>query len=446
MTMISYAQNYEDVILMRALRGVERGFYIDVGAQHPIVDSVTKAFYEKGWQGINIEPVPHWHGLLLQDRPRDINLKVAVSDSDRELVLFEVVDTGLSTTRERYAKVHASDGRMVERHLVECLTLDEIVERYSAGDIHFLKVDAEGAEAAVMRSLSLERHRPWIMAIEATEPNSQNPACADWEPRVLASGYELVYEDGLNRFYLAQERAELKPAFHLPPNYFDFFIRRNEWQALQDVQRLGSESEASARELHQALARESELAHQLQQAHLKERELAHQLQQAHLKERELAQQSIRLGGELEASHVEAGRLAAELDTSRVELSHALDSLRAVRDEFDRFRAMILHSHSWRLTRPLRVVRRLMRQPRTEGRRIVRGLCLPIVRVLVRWPFARWVARHTVNRLPGVKRRLLGAILGVPPEQVHREEAMRVSGTALSRTAEEALALLKKRIP
>lgn len=446
MTMVSYGQNYEDVILMRALHGVERGFYIDVGAQHPIVDSVTKTFYEKGWHGINIEPVSHWHGLLLKDRPRDVNLKVAVSDSYRELVLFEVVDTGLSTTQERYAKAHLSDGRTVERHLVECLTLDEIIERHVVDDIHFLKVDAEGAEAAVVRSLSLERHRPWIMVIEATEPNSQNPAYADWEPRVLASGYEMVYEDGLNRFYLAQERAELKPAFRLPPNYFDFFIRLNEWQALQDAQRLSSESEASARELHRALAREGELAHQLQQAHVREGELVHQLHQAHVRENELAQQSAGLEGELEALRIEAGRLGAELETSRAELSHALDGQRATRDEFDRFRTMILHSHSWRLTKPLRIVRRLMARPRMEGRRIARGLCLPIMRVLVHWPLARWMARHTVNRIPGMKRRLLGAILGVPPEQVHHEETTRISDATLSRTAEEALALLKKRTP
>lgn len=57
MTFISYAQNYEDVMLHRALKGVEKGFYIDVGANDPVQYSVTKAFYERGWRGINIEPI-----------------------------------------------------------------------------------------------------------------------------------------------------------------------------------------------------------------------------------------------------------------------------------------------------------------------------------------------------------------------------------------------------
>jgi len=48
-TFISYAQNHEDVLLYRALKGVGKGFYIDVGANDPEEDSVTKAFYDRGW-------------------------------------------------------------------------------------------------------------------------------------------------------------------------------------------------------------------------------------------------------------------------------------------------------------------------------------------------------------------------------------------------------------
>jgi|SRR5262245_3315890 len=55
---ISYAQNFEDIILWRALKHVEKGFYIDIGAQDPVVDSVSLAFYEKGWRGVHVEPVP----------------------------------------------------------------------------------------------------------------------------------------------------------------------------------------------------------------------------------------------------------------------------------------------------------------------------------------------------------------------------------------------------
>ena len=81
MSFISYAQNFEDVMLHRALRDVKKGFYIDVGANDPVVDSVTKAFYDSGWRGINIEPVKEFYEKLQQDRPDDINLQLAARAS-----------------------------------------------------------------------------------------------------------------------------------------------------------------------------------------------------------------------------------------------------------------------------------------------------------------------------------------------------------------------------
>src|SRR3990170_2668962 len=90
MTFISYAQNFEDVILRRVLKDVEQGFYIDVGASDPVDDSVTKAFYDLGWHGINIEPIPTYFNLLCEHRPRDINLPVAISDKVGKIKIYDV--------------------------------------------------------------------------------------------------------------------------------------------------------------------------------------------------------------------------------------------------------------------------------------------------------------------------------------------------------------------
>ena len=56
MRFVSYAQNFEDVMLWRALKHISNGFYIDVGAWSPDIDSVTRIFYEHGWRGVNVEP------------------------------------------------------------------------------------------------------------------------------------------------------------------------------------------------------------------------------------------------------------------------------------------------------------------------------------------------------------------------------------------------------
>ena len=51
MSFVSYAQNFEDVLLWRALRDAEPKSYFDIGAQDPTINSISLAFYEAGWRG-----------------------------------------------------------------------------------------------------------------------------------------------------------------------------------------------------------------------------------------------------------------------------------------------------------------------------------------------------------------------------------------------------------
>jgi FkbM family methyltransferase len=237
-TSISYAQNFEDVMLSRALGDIEAGFYVDVGAQDPVIDSVTRMFYERGWKGINIEPVPHWFERLQADRPRDINLMCAVAASEGTLVLHEFADSGLSTASEEYARNHAAAGRDMVKRSVPAKRLDQILAEHAPEAVHFLKIDVEGMEQEVLAGLSLDRYRPWILVIEATQPNTAVDVSQAWEMRVLSAGYRLVYRDGLNRFYLAEEQMSRARAFDVPPNVFDDFIPYREHASNEYAQSL----------------------------------------------------------------------------------------------------------------------------------------------------------------------------------------------------------------
>lgn len=216
MPFISYAQNFEDVMLWRALRHVEAGFYIDVGAMDPIIDSVTKSFYERGWHGINIEPVKQWFDKLTADRPRDLNLQTAIGAEGGTVHFYEVADTGLSTTSEQWAERCRQQGYVVSDYDVPCQTLTSICESNAVTDVHFLKVDVEGAETSVLIGLDLTRIRPWILVIESVASGSMEEIQKNWEPRLLEQGYRFAYFDGLNRYYIAKEHEDLLTTF-CPP-------------------------------------------------------------------------------------------------------------------------------------------------------------------------------------------------------------------------------------
>lgn len=231
---VSYAQNFEDVMLWRALRDVERGFYIDVGAYSPRDESVTLAFYERGWCGINIEPNRDAWLRLEAERPRDINLDVAIGRKNSSATLLAFPGTGLSTLDPRVADQRVLEGWDMREDEVEVRRLASICgEHLPAGqEIHFLKVDVEGFEHEVLSSMDWTAWRPWIVVVEAMRPTTSEPAHDRWEALLVQAHYECVYADGLNRFYLAEEHSQLSHTFRFPPNVFDTFVRASEWDAL----------------------------------------------------------------------------------------------------------------------------------------------------------------------------------------------------------------------
>lgn len=223
MSITSYAQNFEDVMLWRALQHVQNGCYIDIGAQDPLVDSVSLAFHQQGWYGVHVEPTSHYAELLRQQRPGDTVVQAAVGSGPGLLRFFEISDTGISTADPVIADEHRARGFAVHEITVPCITLAAVFEAVAGRDIHWLKVDVEGFEQQVLASWAPSSARPWIVVVESTRPLTQIESYDTWEPLLIGYGYTPVYFDGLNRYYIADAHPELKDAFHSPPNVFDGF-------------------------------------------------------------------------------------------------------------------------------------------------------------------------------------------------------------------------------
>ena len=216
----SYSQCGEDVLLWRALEDVSNGFYIDIGAFDPDEDSVTRIFYEAGWSGINLEPNPRKLSRFVQKRSRDVNLGIAASDRDALLDLNLVGETGLTTLVTDIAERHQRHGWQVEKIKVRARPLEAIWDEHVpvGQDVHFLKIDVEGAEDAVIRGANWSRHRPWIIVVEALEPHSTVKSHQAWDPLLREAGYEFVNFDGLNRYYVSKERARCIELLQEPLN------------------------------------------------------------------------------------------------------------------------------------------------------------------------------------------------------------------------------------
>ena len=223
MNFVSFAQNFEDVVLWRVLNNVGQGRYLDIGAQDPIIDSISYGFYKAGWRGIHVEPIPFYAARLRECRPDELVLEAAVTDAPGPIIFHEIPETGLSTGKKDIAEGHIAAGYAQRELLVPCIRLDKLLQTID-GQLHWMKVDVEGMEADVLRSWGDCGVRPWVLVIESTYPNSQKPTQGQWLEAILKRGYREVFFDGLSRYFVHEAQAHREGLFLAPANIFDNFV------------------------------------------------------------------------------------------------------------------------------------------------------------------------------------------------------------------------------
>lgn len=232
--LISYAGNAEDIVLVRAFADRRDGFFVDVGAGEPVRSSLTKNLVDVlGWRGANVEALPERAARLRGARPRDTTLEVAVGVEPGIARFFRILPgpgqpgergLGLSTLRSDVRDMHVAAGWRFEELRVEVVTLESVLRAHAEPGFDLLKVDVEGSEAEVLASADLAHWRPRALVVEATVPLTTRPSHQEWEPGVLAAGYELVLFDGLNRFYVRAGENVLRERMSVPADVADDYI------------------------------------------------------------------------------------------------------------------------------------------------------------------------------------------------------------------------------
>jgi FkbM family methyltransferase len=225
---VSFSLYGEDVLLSH-LKPERRGFYVDVGAYHPVTLSNTYKLYLKGWRGITIEPNPDMAPLFRKLRPRDLHLEIGVAAEPGELTYYKADDPAENSfDRDRAL---AFRGANTETVSIPCLPLSQPLTTHAASQrIDLLNVDCEARDLDVLRSLDWQRHRPTAVIVEdfaGFHSGTRNDGASDIREFMFERNYAIAAQCVFSFIYVDQM------AFGRPPDGSGFRLDHSQLGSLE---------------------------------------------------------------------------------------------------------------------------------------------------------------------------------------------------------------------
>ena len=162
----SYSFNAVDLIVDYIFKNNNKGFYIDVGAQHPISNNNTYLLYKKGWKGINIDLDKKNIDLFNIARPNEINLNYAISNKVSEASLYFYHDASpINTLNKEVSDYQKASIKEIKK--IKTKTLNNILQGINFNtQIDYMNIDVEGHEEMVLEGFDIKKYKPSVISIE----------------------------------------------------------------------------------------------------------------------------------------------------------------------------------------------------------------------------------------------------------------------------------------
>ena len=162
-----YSFSGVDVVIENIFRNKKKGFYIDVGCQHPIKNNNTYLLNKKGWKGINIDLDKDNIDLFNISRPYDENINIAISNEIGETDLFFYhKKSPINTINKKISEYQNAKVTQIKK--IKTDTLNNIISasKYNNSKFDLLSIDVEGHELQVLQGLDFDRYSPDVIIVE----------------------------------------------------------------------------------------------------------------------------------------------------------------------------------------------------------------------------------------------------------------------------------------
>jgi len=200
----SYSQSGEDMILNTIFKGKKKGFYIDVGANNPKMNSNTHFFYKLGWCGINIDALPGSMNKFNLIRPRDINLEIPISDKEETLKYYMFSSSSFNTFSDEMA--NSCNQKLIKTKLIQTKKLSDVLRKHvNNKEIDFMSIDVEGFDFQVLNSNNWNKFRPKILIVEFFINDIGTDKNKKIESFLNNVGYSMICSTPTNTIFIEKE-------------------------------------------------------------------------------------------------------------------------------------------------------------------------------------------------------------------------------------------------
>lgn len=203
----SFGATGEDVLLNKIFNK-KTGFYIDVGALHPVNGSLTYNLYKKGWKGINFDIVDNNIKLFRLFRKRDSSKRIAISDKNGFVNSYIFNSgSGLNTLEKKWADKWADTIKKDYKiKKVRKTSLNTIMKEFNISKkIELLNIDVEGHEINVLKGINLNIFRPKIITIEIHVAKTEEIFKTKIYKTLKKYNYDLISQYYHTSFFKAHE-------------------------------------------------------------------------------------------------------------------------------------------------------------------------------------------------------------------------------------------------
>ena len=201
----TYSQNQEDLFIDNYFKEKNNGFYIDIGCYHPIRYSNTALLYNRGWQGINIDMNQTSIDLFNILRKKDKNICAAISNKNKEAVLyldhkFSPINTLVKKFSDITSKTISFKNHSEKKIFTHRFSQIAQAQELKINQIDFLNIDAEAHDFEVLEGIELNFYNIKLICIEMFDSQNQINE-KKFKDYLIKYNYHLIKIIGPNGFF-----------------------------------------------------------------------------------------------------------------------------------------------------------------------------------------------------------------------------------------------------